>query len=101
MYDKIAVEFSLRPRDVHTVPMTSKEHKWFYVFAKDGVVYIESGRKREPRCDVKKRRLNENECKAIYDIYKRRLAGEKVSKEATDCTRSQVYWYGIFAEMDF
>ena len=35
----------------------------------------------------------------MLDIYHRRNAGEKVSREATAVTINQVYWYGVFAEM--
>ena len=99
MYDTIVKEFTLNPRDVHTVPISGKNYKWFYVFVENGQLYVEMSHDHFPKCHVKKRNLLEKECGRIFEIYQRRLKGESVSKEAQKCTRSQVYWYGIFHEI--
>lgn len=100
MYKRLVEEFMRSPRDVHTVPVTRKDYKWFYVFARSNNLYVESARNNTPKCVVKRRVLPEKECNEILTIYHRRLAGEQVSTEAQNCTWSQVYWYGIFSELN-
>ena len=99
IYSKILKEFRENPRDVHTVPMNKRKPMWFYVFVKDGCVFIEQAHCTSPACKVKKRKLNENECEEMSRIYHKRQNGECVSKEAQCRTFSQVYWYGIFNEI--
>ena len=100
MYKKIVKEFKRNPRDVHTVPLVKKTYKWFYVSVDRDKLYVESARDHTPKCSVKRRILLEKECNEILSIYHRRSRGEKVSVEAQECTLSQVYWYGIFAELN-
>ncbi len=35
----------------------------------------------------------------MLDLYMRRTKGEAISREATELTRNQVYWYGIFNDI--
>lgn len=100
MYKKIVEEFMNHPRDVRTIPIRSKSYKWFYVFVNGGNIYVETGHNNSPKSTVRKRRLPEQECNKILEIYHRRRSGVQVSKEAQACTRSQVYWYGIFSAMN-
>ncbi|MBE6949699.1 MAG: hypothetical protein E7456_07655 [Ruminococcaceae bacterium] len=100
MYKRIVEEFRNHPRDVHTVPTNSRPYMWFYVFVDKDKIYIEPGHHNFPKSNVKKRLLSEKECNDILAIYHRRLAGERVYDEAKDCTHSQVYWYGIFSDMN-
>ena len=100
MYGKIVKEFINNPRDIHTIPIHSKTYRWFYVFVNDGNIYVEPGHNNSPKCTVKKRLLPKKECNEILRIYHRRMHGEQVSKEAQNCTHSQVYWYGIFSAMN-
>ena len=99
MYKKIVTEFSKFPRDICTVPLKSNSHLWFHVFVKENTIYIEPSHNKTPSSKAKLRKLPESECEKILEIYHRRAKGEAVSKEAQDCTHSQVYWYGIFSEM--
>ena len=100
MYKKMVEDFVRNPRDVHTVPFIHREYKWFYVFAENGNLYVEPAHNHNPKCSVKRRLLQEKECNDILSIYHRRARGEKISAEAQKCTRSQVYWYGIFSELN-
>ena len=100
MYRKIVEEFMNHPRDIHTVPISSKSYKWFYVFVNNDTIYVESSHHNTPKSSVKRRSLPKEECSKILEIYHRRMAGEQVSHDAQACTRSQVYWYGIFSEMN-
>ena len=100
MYKKLIEDFKYNPRDVHTSPLMNKNYKWFYVFVDKNNLYIESAKNHNPNCLVKRRPLQEKECNDILSIYHRRLSGERVSAEAQKCTRSQVYWYGIFADLN-
>ena len=100
MYNKIIAEFSKSPRDICTVPLKSNTRKWFFVFVQDNTVFIEPAHNKAPSSQVKRRKLPESECEKILEIYHRRAKGQSVSKEAQACTYSQVYWYGIFSEMN-
>ena len=99
-YSKIIEEFSAFPRDVSTVPTTERDGKWFYVFVKNGELYVESGHEKEPKSAVRRRKLKESECLPLLGLYHRRESGEAVYAEAHRITYSQVYWYGIFEEMN-
>ncbi len=99
MYQRLVAEFIENPRDVHSIPVSSKPYTWFYVFVEKGSLYVESAHNNLPASNVKRRKLQESECNEILSIYHRRMAGEHVSREAQQSTRSQVYWYGIFSEM--
>lgn len=100
MYAKLVEDFKRNPRDVHTVPVARKEYKWFYVFSDNGYLYVEPAHDHDPKCVVKRRPLQEKECNDILELYHRRLRGEQVSSKAQECTRSQVYWYGIFSDLN-
>ena len=100
MYQKIISEFSKHPRDIHTIPLKPHTPKWFFVFVKENIVFIEPAHHKMPSSKVKTRKLLETECNEMLEIYHRRLSGEAVSKKAQECTHSQVYWYGIFSEMN-
>ena len=99
MYKSIIKEFINHPRDVHTVPVSNRPYTWFHVFVEKDILCVEPAHNSSPANDVKKRKLPEHECNEILSIYHRRMAGERVSKDAQKCTHSQVYWYGIFSEM--
>ena len=100
MYDKIVQEFKFNPRDVHTAPIRSKAYKWYYVSVENGFLYVEPACHNIPKSSVQKRKLNRAECNEILEIYHKRMAGDQVSNKAQECTRSQVYWYGIFSDLN-
>lgn len=85
------------PQDIITVPL-KKEGRWFCAYAENGNLYVESSMIKKPSCVIKTRRkLNKKEFAPMAYIFRRRLSGAKVSKEASQITRNQVYWYGIFS----
>lgn len=101
MYQDLVCEYACRPRDVCTVPTTKVEPKWFYVAVEDGALYIEPGRSHSNACHLKRRtRLSESQFETMLDLYHRRQNGEPVSQEAKANTFHQVYWYGIFADVN-
>ena len=100
MWSKIISSYQSHPRDVCTRPLRGTG-RWFYVWATRGDVYVQNSKKHFPSCRIQgQRKLNPDECKVMYDLYKRRYRGEKVSREATATTVNQVYWYGIFYDLD-
>lgn len=101
MYDGVVQSFQKNPRDVHTVPLNSnKSPLWFYVFVKDGILYVTSAKNHLPSSTISGHRpIPPTQFETMLDIYHRRQKGEQVSQEATKTTRCQVYWYGIFADM--
>ena len=101
MWIDILNEFSKNPRDVHTVPTQKREPVWFHVFCRNTNLYIESAHEKIPASEIAGvRMINKDEYGDMLKLYHRRCNGEKVSQEAQDRTMNQVYWYGIFAEMN-
>ena len=100
MWSKIISSYQSQPRDVRTQPL-QKGGLWFYVWAEGNNLYVKNSMEHQPSCQIQEqRRLNPDECQAMYDLYKRRCHGEKVSQEATRITVNQVYWYGIFYDLE-
>ena len=101
-YRALLDEYFAHPRDVCTVPLDHREPKWFYVYAEFGNLYVEVARTHGNSSSLKKRALlKEAQFDAMLDIYRRRLAGEPVSREAESVTFQQVYWYGVFSDMGY
>lgn len=96
MYQQLVVSFSENPRDIATT-----SGLWFYVHTENGKLYVESGRSHvEKKSKITTpRKLKEDEFSEILSIYHRRQIREKVSKEASNATVNQSYWFGIFADM--
>lgn len=108
MWSDVVNAYVNNARDVKTDPKppkganytTNPKGIWFYVYAENGNIYIESARNHSNSSRISGRRKLENEkFDAMLSLYKRRKKGEAVSQEATSTTRNQVYWYGIFADM--
>lgn len=99
-FERIINEFTKNPREIHTVPLNGQRNKWFYVSVEDGVLFVDKATNKMPSCNLKKRCLPSRECEKLLEIYHRRANGERVSKEATNTTRSQVYWYGVFSALE-
>ncbi len=99
MWNDIIKEFINYPRDLHTVPMTNREPKWFYVYVEDGKLYVESARNNMPKSNIKRTKMDEKKFEIMLEIYHKRLKGEQMTGEATANSGTSVYWYGIFAEM--
>ena len=100
VWQLICNSFAQNSRDVITIPM-SKKGKWFFVYTEKDSVFIESGRSHSDACKIKgRRRLEEKKCKKMLEIYYKRCEGQSVTKEAIATTYNQVYWYGIFADLE-
>lgn len=100
MWKTIVAEYQNKPRDVKTVPINNRVGVWFYVFADGNNICVANAKEHEPSCKLSNPRvLVESEFEGMLDLYHRRMNGDKVSKEAQAITYSQVYFYGIFADM--
>jgi hypothetical protein len=98
--EDLVSSFRTAPRDVHTVPTDGREPVWFYTYVQRGALYVESGRDHSPKSRISGRhRINEAEYQVMLNLYHRRKRGEAVSREASEATLCQVYWYGIFADL--
>lgn len=100
LYQDLVESYSKEPRDVHTIPL-NREPIWFFTYVEKGFVYVRtscihsrSSRMKAPR------KLNPAECKTMFELYVRRKNGERVSGDATRSSQNQVYWYGIFRDME-
>lgn len=100
MWSEIVTSFQSNPRDVKTCPL-HREGRWFYVYVQCGNIFVQNSKSHFPSCRIQDcRRLNPEECERMYDLYCRRQRGECVFQEATATTRNQVYWYGIFRDIE-
>ena len=99
LWKTIVESYTRSPRDVQTVPLKGNGI-WFYVFGKNGEVYVSKARDHADSSRVQGARpLDKNNCDAVLELYQRRKSGEPVSQEATGTTQNQVYWYGIFHDL--
>ncbi len=99
-YKEAALDYALNPRDVHTVLKDGRIGHWFYAYTEDGIIYAAPAKNHNPSCHMRKPiKINENQFENMLDLFHRRLAGEHVSREAMEITRTQVYWYGIFNDL--
>ena len=72
-YLDLVNSFMNNPRDVSTKPITNRLGKWFYVYAENGNIYIESARNHSNSSRISGRRKLENEkFDAMLLLYKRR-----------------------------
>lgn len=100
-YKEIVDSYLANPRDVITKPIINRAGKWFHVSSRDGKIMIETALFETPKCSISKTRiLAEKELPIIYELYCKRKKGVAISKEAIDSTRNQVYWYGIFNDLN-
>lgn len=100
LWTAIAASFKSEPRDVATVPLQGDKEKWFYVFEKNGEIFIETGRYHANKSKIsRQRKLDKTVTQEIYKLYLQRKKGVAVSGDAMQMTRNSSYWYGIFASM--
>lgn len=96
----IVKSYTDNPRDVSTAPKGNAVPVWFYVFGKDGKIFIEKGREHELCSKMKTRRMLDKEnLAAIYELHLRRNTS-CVNKAARQLTRNRSYWFGIFADLN-
>lgn len=92
VWNEILSSFSENPRDV----LTYGKRKYFYVYAENGDLYVESGRSHSNASEIKiRRRLDKENFDDIYEEYK---SGSKPS-DIVELTYNSVYWMGIFREL--
>ena len=92
--------FLNNPRDVKTTPKTSRTPLWFFVYAENGDIYIENAKNHIDSSKITQRRkLDKNNFSKMTDLNDRRDRGFSVSKEAKSVTVNQVYWFGIFHDL--
>lgn len=100
LWETIVDSFTRKPRDVITIP-TKGDGVWFYVSSKSGRVFVSGALTHTPPSQVRgSRQLDRNNCDTMFALYQRRKAGEPVSQEASSITQNQVYWYGIFNDLN-
>ena len=88
------------PRDVKTTPKTNRTPLWFFVYAENGDLYIENAKNHSNSSKITQRRkLDKNNFAKMLELNDRRARGFSVSKEATSATVNQVYWFGIFHDI--
>lgn len=100
-YKDLVQSYATNPRNVHTVPKTNAPQRWFFVSVSNAAVYVQSGTTAFVNCKIQGlRRLVPSEVEIMLSIYQRRKDNQPVSVEATKATRNQVYWYGIFSDLN-
>ena len=100
-YNDVVQNLSANPRDIVTNPLTKRMEKWFYAYVDKGQIFVISAKEHFPKCSISTPRvLSEKEFDDIYELYLLRGKGHSVSKRAAEVTRNQVYWYGIFNDIE-
>ena len=88
------------PRDVKTTPKANRTPLWFFVYAEDGNIYIGNAKNHSISSKITQRRkLDKNNFEKMMDLNDRRDRGFSVSEEAQSVTVNQVYWFGIFHDL--
>ena len=100
-YQEIANIFKANPHEAHTVPLDGRTPLWFSVRTENGSLFAAPAEAHKPSSRMKRPiRIKESEYEKMLALYHRRLAGESVSGEAAETSRAQVYWYGIFSDLE-
>lgn len=95
-WQMIINDLKINPRDLHTVPKTNVEPRWFYAYTDGDNIYVTNAKEHKPSSKISTpRKLKFSTFEKIYPIHLRREKGESVSQEATSITVNQVYWYSI------
>ena len=99
-YQDLIISYLKEPRDVHTIPQYGTPI-WFFTYVEAGYVYVRPAYAKTPSSKIRNpRRLNPSEFDTMLELYHRRCAGENVSLDASKATQNQVYWYGIFHDIE-
>ena len=100
---KIYEEFSKFPRDVQTRPIQiNRKPCRFYVYTIENKIMIGHAVDHVETSNLSVDRvLDVANADKMMGLYLRRKKKEPISKEARSTTVNQVYWYGIFNELNF
>ncbi|MBR2499727.1 MAG: hypothetical protein IKB60_01465 [Clostridia bacterium] len=97
-WEEIVSSYMNNPRDVKTIPLKG-EGIWFYVYVENGNIYVENAKNHLTSSKIKiRRKIKKENFDKMVSLYYRRTKGESVSREATEITYNQVYWFGILAD---
>lgn len=89
-----------QPLELHTVPTIAKTPVWFSSATDGGTIFIDNALINSPSSKISSiRKLTYKDFEKIYPIFLRREKGESVSKEATNSTRNQVYYFSLIKHL--
>lgn len=95
-WSKIINSLQNEPIELPTTPKANRIPIWFTVSTRNNKIFINRATVNSPSSKISKERiLTFSEFEKIYPIHLKREMGESVSKEATQTTRNQVYWFSI------
>ena len=96
LWDKIKSYLRNNKTEFHTVPKDNRQPVWFSAVTEGDVVVIDKAVVNTPSSKLKySRKLTFKDFQKIYPIYLKRESGQSVSKEATEATVNQVYFFSI------
>lgn len=99
-WQTIYESFLHNSRDVRTTPKTNRTPLWFFVYAEKGDIYIENAKNHSNSSKITQRRkLDKNNFTKMMNLNDQRDRGFSVSEEARSVTVNQVYWFGIFHDI--
>lgn len=100
IWNKIIKSLSNVEKEFPTTPKTNKNPVWFSASTDGNKIYIDEAKSNKPSSKLKtKRTLTYDNFKDVYPLYIRRENGEKVSKEVTNITRNQVYYFSLIKHL--
>ena len=101
-FNELIESFSRYPRDVCSVPLVKRQPVWFYVNVESGKIWINEARAHKNSSRLAARReLKESEYDDLWELFQRRKDGDPVSGPAHEKSRNSIYWFGIFADMNW
>ena len=96
LWDKIKSYLRNNKTEFHTVPKDNRQPVWFSAVTEGDVVVIDKAVVNTPSSKLNySRKLTFKDFQKIYPIYLKRESGQSVSKEATEATVNQVYFFSI------
>lgn len=99
-YQDLVESYANEPRDVRTIPL-DREPIWFFTYVENSYIYVRPARLQKPSSRMRApRRLNPAEFNIMLDLYIRRKCGQQVSADAKKASQNQVYWYGVFRDVE-
>ncbi|VYT68347.1 hypothetical protein [Clostridium tertium] len=87
-------------QELSTLPKTNKKPIWFSAISDGNIISINKASINEPSSKITaERKLTYTNFKEVYPLFIKRENDEKVSKEVSNKTRNQVYYFSLIGHL--